>query len=226
MAASYNFVNRFDWRQNYFVNYQHDDYQINDLNEVSDLFILGSSVNRTIADDALFPSRGWRLFAQLRGASDTLLSSESFLQFNLVGKYINTIGPGRLILKFESGVTMVDDIDELPVSIQYFSGGDQSVRGYKYQSLGPLNELGEVTGGKHLLSAGIEYDFNVRPNWKMAVFFDAGNSFNSTSQYRAKKGVGIGVRWMSPIGPIRADLASALDDDNRLRLHVTMGPDL
>ena len=77
-----------------------------------------------------------------------------------------------------------------------------------------------------MLAASIEYDFAVLEDWKLAVFVDAGNAFNEFKDYELKKSVGIGIRWLSPIGPIRADLASALDDGNRLRLHITMGADL
>ncbi|CAN0534152.1 unnamed protein product, partial [Scytosiphon promiscuus] len=80
--------------------------------------------------------------------------------------------------------------------------------------------------GKHLIAASIEYDFRVRENWKLAVFYDMGNAFNDLDEVEFKESVGLGVRWLSPIGPIRVDLASALDDDNTLRLHITMGPDL
>lgn len=225
-GATYSFINSFNWRQKYFTNYQHDDYRINNQDEVSDLLIGGINLERTQADDALYPEKGWRVFAQLRGASSDILSTKSFAQFYLSGKLINKFGPGRLLLKLEAGTTLVDDIAELPVSIQYFAGGDQSVRGYKYQSLGPRNKDGEVEGGKHLLVASIEYDFAVWEDWKLAFFVDAGNAFNEFKDYELKKSAGIGIRWLSPIGPIRADLASALDNDNRLRLHITMGPDL
>ncbi len=226
LGTIFSFINPSQWRQNYSLNFQHDEFNINEENQTSDLLIAGVSLTRTRADDALYPTRGWRLFGQIRGASSSLLSNESFLQFNLNGKFISTIGPGRLIGKFEIGTTVTDDLAELPTSIQYFTGGDQSVRGYKYQSLGPENELGEVIGGKHLLTAGIEYDFSIRPDWKLAVFFDTGNAFSDVNDLRLKESVGLGIRWLSPIGPIRADIASALDDDNKIRLHITMGPDL
>ena len=226
LSAIYSFLNRFDWRQNISLSYQHDDYHINDQHEVSDLLIPGISINRTKANDALYPTNGWRAFAQIRGASDGLLAPESFFQLNLTGKYIASVGFGRLLFKGELGSSLVSDVIDLPVSVRYFGGGDQSVRGYEYQSLGPLNELGEVTGGKHLLSAGVEYDFPISTNWKMAVFMDAGNAFNNFSDYDLKKSVGIGMRWLSPIGPIRVDLASALDNEDKYRIHITMGPDL
>ncbi|MCB1671690.1 MAG: outer membrane protein assembly factor [Gammaproteobacteria bacterium] len=226
LGASYSFINRWLWRQTYFVNYQHDRSTINDTDEVTDLLIPGVSLSRTRADDALYPQKGWNLYGQLSGASDTLLSTDSFLQLHVGGKLINRLGPGRVLLRFEAGTTLTNNIHDLPVSIQYFTGGDQSVRGYKYQSLAPLDDDGEVVGGKHLLVGSAEYDFNILPNWKLAVFADAGNAFLDLNNIEMQKSVGIGVRWLSPLGPVRVDLASALDNDNKLRLHLTMGPDL
>ncbi|MFK7863204.1 MAG: autotransporter assembly complex family protein [Pseudohongiellaceae bacterium] len=226
VAAAYNSNTVYDWRRSLFVDYQYDNFELSGSEQTSDLLIAGVSLNRTEADNALYPSRGWRMFGQLRGASADVLSPESFLQLNLAGKLITPIGPGRLLLKAELGATLVDDINNLPISIQYFAGGDQSVRGYKYQSLGPSNDVGDVLGGKHLFSAGIEYDFFVLPSWKLAVFSDAGNAFDDFSDLELNRSLGIGLRWLSPIGPIRVDLASAIDGDNDFRVHITMGPDL
>lgn len=226
LGSVYSIINSSDWRQNYFLNYQHEEFRIEDQNETADLLIPGTSLTKTRADDVLYPTRGWRLFGRISGASTAVLSTETFLQLDLQGKWISTIGPGRLLAKFGFGTTLVEDITELPASIRYFTGGDQSIRGYQYQSLGPENERGEVIGGKHLITAAIEYDFNVRENWKLAVFYDTGNAFNELNDLELKESVGLGVRWLSPIGPIRVDLASALDDDNKLRFHITMGPDL
>jgi len=226
VAATYRFINRWDWRQQMSLSLQHDESEVGGEVVAADFVIPGVTIDRTSADDALYPSRGWRLFAELRGASDTLLSSESFVQVNLAGKAIRSFGASRLLFRFDAGTTVTDDLDSLPTSIRYFAGGDQSVRGYRYETLGPENEAGDVIGGKHKLSVGLEYDFPVMDNWKLAVFADTGNAFNDFADYELKTGAGIGVRWLSPIGPIRVDVASALDDGNKLRLHVTMGPDL
>ncbi len=226
LGANFGFINRFDWQQNVFLNFQHDNYSINRADETADLLIGGVNISKTRADDALYPSRGWKLFAEISGASSAVLSTESFLQFELGAKLIETVGPGRVILKLETGSSLVDDLVDLPVSVQYFTGGDQTVRGFKYQTLGPLNANGEVTGGKHMLAAGIEYDFNLAPNWKIALFMDAGNAFNNWSDYELKESYGVGLRWLSPIGPVRFDLATPVESDNHVRLHITMGPDL
>lgn len=225
-ATTYSFINSWDWRQKYFVNVQHDKSDIGGNLVTADFVIPGISLDRTVADDALYPSRGWRLFGELKGASDSLLSTETFTQMNLSGKLIRSIGSSRILFRFDTGTTLVKEERVLPASILYFSGGDQSVRGYQYESLGPTNDAGEVVGGKHKLSFGIEYDFPVAESWKLAVFADSGNAFNNFTDFDLKNGAGVGVRWLSPIGPIRVDLASALDDDNKWRLHITMGPDL
>ncbi len=225
LGVRYETINRWNWRQTWFSNLQNDIYKINDEDESSNLLILGNSLTRTVADDALYPQKGWRLFGQVQGASETLLSTETFGQLNLTAKTVQSLGPGRVIARATLGATWTNNLDGLPVSVQYFAGGDQSVRGYQYQSLGPLNENGEVIGGKHLLSGSLEYDFNILPNWKLAVFADSGNAFSDFTDLKFKTGAGMGVRWLSPIGPVRVDLASALDDDNKIRLHITMGPE-
>jgi len=112
------------------------------------------------------------------------------------------------------------------------------VRGYGYESLGPtqkdadgnevLDKNGNkiVVGGNNLFVNSIEYDYLFEDTkWAAAVFFDAGNAANDT-KIDVKRGVGAGARWISPIGPIRVDVAKALDGDEGWRLHITMGPDL
>lgn len=226
LGVNYGFVNRWDWRQNLFINFQHDVFEVGEQDDIANLLIPGINLTRTQADNTLLPEHGWRLYGQLTGASNAFFSTKSFLQLNLAGKYVQRLGPGRVLLKFEAGTTLTDDIEKLPASIQYFTGGDQSVRGYKYQSLGPTDATGQTLGGKHLLVGGIEYDFNILPNWKLALFIDAGNAFLDFKDYDLKTGAGIGIRWLSPLGPLRVDLASGLENDNDLRIHITMGPDL
>jgi len=213
------------WLETYFVDYQRDNYTINLQDDISTLTMLGYSLTKSVANDFIFPTRGWRLFGQLRGATDSIISDTTFMQFYASGKGVIAMGPGRLITRFEAGTTLIDNAEELPASVRFFAGGDQSIRGYKYQSLGPANDLDEVIGGKHLLIGAVEYDFPVKNNWRAALFYDGGNAFSS-QQFDWKHSVGVGIRWLSPIGPIRADLAHALSDEGGFRLHITMGPDL
>ncbi len=218
-----------DWIQNIFVNFQTETFSIDEetANEKSrtNSTIPGINWSRTRSDDPIFPSRGWRLFVQAQGASENLLSSISFMQFQANTKLIRSFGRSRVLLRLDAATTVVDEVETLPATLRFFTGGDTSVRGYQYGELGAVNAEGEVIGGTHLLAASVELDYMVRPGWAAAVFYDTGNSFNDFDDMQLKHSIGLGIRWLSPIGPIRADLAHGLDDGT-FRLHVTMGPDL
>jgi translocation and assembly module TamA len=155
-----------------------------------------------------------------------LLSDTSFAQAGVKAKLIRSVGSsGRWIARAEGGTTWTENFEELPASLRYFAGGDQSVRGYAFEELGPRDASGKVIGGKNLVFGSLEYEQHIVGNWGVAVFADTGNAFNTVSE-GLETGVGIGVRWQSPIGMVRVDLASAVSQDNALRLHFTLGPDL
>jgi translocation and assembly module TamA len=121
----------------------------------------------------------------------------------------------------------VDEFDRLPPSERFFAGGDNSIRGYDIDSRGPIDASGDVIGGTYLavLSAELEHYFT--DTWGVAAFIDSGNSFGGDgSSTGFQTGIGAGVRWRSPVGPIRVDIAHPLDDkDNDFRLHLRIGPD-
>lgn len=218
--------NVFDnWAQSIFTNFQHERATLDAGKEQSNATISGINWSRTRSDDPIYPRRGWRLFGQISGAHEALISDISFLQFSGNAKYIRPLGPGRLLLRGEAAATVVDEAQELPVSERFFTGGDQSVRGHEWNSLGATDADGNVVGGKHLLVGSVEFDIPVHNSWNAAVFYDIGNSFDTLDSLTLRDSVGLGIRWMSPIGAIRADIARTLDD-GQFRFHLTMGPDL
>jgi len=194
---------------------------------LSRLLIPGVSWTRIDADSRIYTTRGSRLALSLQGAARGVLSNTSFAQADLQAKVIRSFGTGnRLIVRGEAGATYVSDFSRLPVSLRFFAGGDNSVRGYAYRSLGPTDASGAVIGGRYLLVGSVEYDRRIVGNWGAAVFYDAGNAFNSRPA-SLKRGAGVGLRWRSPVGMVRIDLASALSEPGHpLRLHISIGPDL
>ena len=216
-----------DWLYTYALNYEREDSVVgNEEEKRTHLIIPSISAFRTKAEgDPAYPRRGWSLLGRLSGSPGSLGSSVSFLQFHSRAKYIHSIGKGRVLLRAELGMTEVDELTSLPASVRFFAGGDASVRGYDYQSLGPKDSDGVVEGGNNLLITSVEYDYLIRPKWAVAAFYDQGNAGNNFD-FDFARGVGLGIRWISPIGPVRVDVAKALDEGRGWALHLSMGPDL
>lgn len=226
LRVSRNFA-RGDWREVLSVGYKHEIDDLADGAGVSNLLIPKATWTLVKADNRLLSTEGYRIDLETSGSAKNLLSDVTFLQGIMDGKIIRGLGEeGRLIMRAEAGATATGNFDDLPASNRFFTGGDNSVRGYEYKSLAPENEDGDLIGGKYLLVGSVEYDYNVYKKWYLATFFDIGNAFNDASSIDASSGAGVGIRWASPVGMVRVDVASALSEDgNPWRLHITFGPD-
>ena len=211
------------------LDYQWERFTFGDTTETTRLLIGGLNWTRVDADpDRLNVSDGSRLGFELRAGASFLLSDITFVQAAVRGKWIKSLSEKqRFILRADAGTTYIRDVDfdRLPSSLRFFAGGDSSVRGYSLDSIGPRNADDDVIGGKHLLSGSVEYEYRIHDNWSVATFVDVGDAFDDRPDF--KIGVGAGVRWRSPVGPVRVDIASGLrDPGDTVRLHMTIGPDL
>ena len=217
--------NRGPFIQTDFLNYQLEDWEIASDDDRTELVLLGSHFLRVWSETALIPRHGYRVGITLRGAHEEVLSDTSFFQVRARGRYIHGLtAKTRAIWRAEIGFTVKDDFDELPPSVRFFAGGDNSIRGYGFRKVGP-EEDGEVVGGSHLLTGSLEIDYLFRERWAVATFIDTGSAYDDEPSWFT--GVGVGVRWHSPFGAIRVDLAKPLDDDTRSwRVHISLGPDL
>lgn len=242
-GVSYANYQRNKWLHTYAINIENEDSILAGTEKYTHLVIPSVTISRTQTDATPYPLRGWSLLARLSGSPKTLGSDVSYEQLYLRGKYIYEFGGGRFLLRSEVGVTEVNDFDDLPASVRFFAGGGTSVRGYDYKSLGPTEDAvdkltnekiidkktgkfaQEVIGGKHVLVNSIEYDYRIRPSWAVAAFYDFGNASDDFN-FDFKRGAGLGARWISPIGPVRIDVARALDEPKGWNLHISMGPDL
>jgi len=161
---------------------------------------------------------------RLQGAAEPLATA-SFLQLVAGGRYAHRLGEdARVLARVDAGTTLTDPLAELPASVRFFAGGDESLRGHDFRSLGPRDAFGEVEGGRHLLTGSLSYERRIVGRWAWAVFADAGSAFNDFDDdfYHS---AGIGLRWHSPVGPIKVDLGFPLDDADRgeVRLHFGIG---
>ncbi|GAB3066971.1 autotransporter assembly complex family protein [Stenotrophomonas tumulicola] len=188
--------------------------------------IVGDYVN---VDDRLFPRSGVSGSATLRGGIEGAGSDTSFVQANLALRWYVPVGESnRLILRGEGGTTWTSDLVAMPPSLRYFAGGDRSIRGYAYREVGPRTPAPDkfALGAKNLVVGSAEYEhyFGGGP-WGAAVFVDTGSAFDNTIDLHT--GVGFGVRWKSPVGPVRIDIAHGLNDpDSQFEIYLNIGADL
>ncbi len=217
---------RFGWLESLTVSYEYEDYTVGSDDGISKLIVGGVAYRMKKADDDIAPTHGFRVDLGLRGAEEALLSTDSFASFTARAKWLRSLGDRfRVIARLDAGATWTSAFRDLPPTIRFFAGGDNSVRGYDYESLGPLDETGQVIGGDHLLTTSLEIDALLVGKFGLAAFFDAGNAFASLDEGTVEQGTGLGLRWRSPIGPIRLDVAYAVHHDH-IQVHFTMGPDL
>ena len=216
-----------EWTRTQMLALRVEDFEVADQASRARLFMPGVSWTRIRADNAIRPNFGSRLSFEVRGALDAVLSDTTFAQTIAQGKWIWSTSRGqRFIVRGQAGATAEREFEELPASVRFFAGGDNSVRGFGYQELGPVDADGEVIGGSSLATGSIEFEQPLRARWSLAFFVDSGNAFER-SEMDAKTSVGLGGRWQSPLGPIRIDLALPLEDDHdQWRVHITLGPDL
>lgn len=214
------------WQRTYALTAQSERYTVADQHDTTILVLPSVNVQRVEADDRLFPSQGWRFGAELRGASETLGSDASLVQGVLRAKAVLPWGGGRFITRADLGVSYAPDFARIPPSLRFFAGGDNSIRGYAYKSLGPVNADGEVVGGRHLVVLSGEYEYYLSPRFGLALFYDAGNAFDDGG-LDWQRGAGAGLRWRLPFGALRLDVATPVDAGKPdWRLHLTVGPDL
>lgn len=181
-------------------------------------------------DDRLFPRKGITATATLRGGLEGAGSDTNFGQLLLGGRWYKGFGLNdRLIVRGEVGQTSVASQDALPPSLRFYAGGDNSIRGYQYREVGPRvrTEGGEYSiGGNKLVTGSVEYEHYYKGGpFGGAVFVDSGSAYNDSPDF--KTGVGFGVRYKSPIGPVRVDIAHGLNDaDSVVQLYLSIGASL
>lgn len=217
------------WVQTLFLELNNDHFEV--ARETQDRFYAVPGVNlsytktdRTVAR----PGRAHHIGFELSGADEALGSAISFISAELQARLVHSLTPRiRFLGRFRVGLIHTHDFGRLPPRVRFFSGGDSRVRGYDYETIGVTDALGNVIGGDRLIEYSTELDLAFKPKWAAALFFDAGNVSLGSYEGDFSRAVGIGLRWYSPIGPLRLDLARPIGAEiSGVRLHVSLGPDV
>ncbi len=219
------------WQTNESIRWSRESYRQDDGEKgQSDLLLPSYSISRVRTKGSKTdPERGDRQYYQVEFASPDLLSDADLLSLRAGWRWLNTFANRhQLALRADLGAIFSSDFDSVPLNMRFYAGGDQSVRGYDYKSLSPRDSAGQVIGASNLMSLSAEYTFKLTAKWRLAGFVDSGNAFDSVSE-PLKTGVGLGIRWISPVGPVRLDVALPLDSTSNSstpRVHFFMGPAL
>lgn len=182
-------------------------------------------------DDPAAPTRGRRIDFNLRGSVDMLFSNTSFIQADLQTKWLHPLSDTvRLLTRFEVGATLPDDVEKVPLSQRFYTGGDLTLRGYAYRSLPLLidqNGNYHPAGGSYIAVGSLEVVKTVKKPFGVSAFFDAGNAFRRNGNFIAAA-PGIGAEWQTRFGPLKVALAKPLApaSEPSYRFHVIFGPEI
>jgi translocation and assembly module TamA len=172
-------------------------------------------------DDYVSPRSGYMASFELGGALPGL-ASRPFLRGVVSGLFFIPFGrSGDLLLRGQAGRVIAQTREGIPTSFLFRTGGDQTVRGYAFESLG-VRQGEAIVGGRRYAVASAEYTRWLGESWGLAAFVDAGNAWDDTTLFKAALGAGVGVRFRTPIGPIRADIAYG-EETRAFRLHFSVG---
>jgi translocation and assembly module TamA len=218
-----------DWTRVVSLRWERERFDIGESESGSSRLLLpGISFSKLHSDSPIDPSRGYRLQMDVTGGSREIFSTVDVLQVTSKASGLITLADNhRFLARVEAGAVGTNSFSDVPPSLRFFTGGDQSVRGYGYETLSPEDDAGDGVGGRYQLVGSVEYQYEIVDNWRVATFMDQGNALNHLDDPLAT-GVGVGVRWISPVGPLRLDIARGLDEEfgGGWRLHFSMGPEL
>ena len=211
-----------------FVRWEHEQSTINGIEDTTDLILPGVSYQRVRRKGRPFITWGQSESFSIYGGSKDVLSSIDLFKITGELRYLRSFFErSSFIGAVQLGWLESNDFDRVPASQRFFAGGDRSVRGFKFRSISPTDVDGDPIGGRFLEVFSVEYDYRFYDAWSGAVFVDAGRAFNNyDTAYSA--GAGVGIRWQSPVGPFRVDVATPISsgDGNDVRFHLSLGSEL
>lgn len=217
------------WQRSVGLKWMLDSFTQGETDETTMLVYPGVSFSRTRSRGGMMPRWGDSQRYSVDVSSTWWGSDIDFIVFNATGAIIRTLGEKhRFVGRGSFGWIQTNDFDKVPPDLRFFAGGDRSIRGYDYKSISPKDDSGDLRGAERLLTGSIEYQYNVTGKWWGAAFVDAGEAVETFSDADFKVGAGIGVRWESPVGPVRFDIARPVGDseESGIAFYIGLGPEL
>ena len=206
-----------------------DEFKDVSLSDKQETLLFGYETSKTSSNTRLNPTKAFKQTYKLELGSDSLMSDTNMAIASAGWRFIYSLGKNenhQFVGRSDFGYIFTDEFEKIPYNLRFFAGGDQTIRGFDYKSLSPEEE-GYKIGGQALAIGSLEYNYQFKEGWRAAIFSDFGNAYDKDFSNPSAYSVGLGIRWKSPIGPIRLDVASGISDDNHpIRLHFFIGPQL
>ncbi|EOV6288258.1 autotransporter assembly complex protein TamA [Vibrio parahaemolyticus] len=215
------------WHKTVYVRHLYENFSQGLQDDGVQFVLPGATFSRTRVRGGSMPMWGDKQSVTVEYGDPALLSETRVLRLLGRSSWIRGISENhRGLFRLEGGANITEEFEKLSPSLRFFAGGDNNIRGYGYESISPVDESGALTGAKYILSSTLEYQYRVYGNWWAATFYDIGDAFNDTPEW--KSGAGVGIRWASPVGPVSFDFAWGLDEkpNNEFRIHFSLGPEL
>jgi translocation and assembly module TamA len=172
-------------------------------------------------DTLVAPTRGWMASFQGGGGIPGVSTRGFGRAIARYAAWIPLDSVSQINLRGDIGAVFASSRDGIPSTLLFRTGGDTTVRGYAFESLG-VQQGGAVVGGRYYAVGSVEAIRWIGESWGLAAFVDAGNATDSVSHFDPAVGYGVGVRVRTPLGPFRIDLAYG-QQVHEFRLHFSVG---
>ncbi|GIC79570.1 outer membrane protein assembly factor [Moritella sp. F3] len=216
------------WLRTWFIKVEQEDFTQGSQVGSSLMILPGVSFARTKQRGGVDPYWGNQQLFSFETASKYWGADTDMLKVQSRTKYLRSLNRTHFFTgRFDLGAIYVDEIESVPASMRFFAGGSQSIRGYDYETVTPTDDAGAYIGGRYLTVGSLEYGYQFAEKWRIGIFADAGTSTNDFSE-PVSVGIGTGIRWMTPIGPVKLDFAVPVnsDTDTKYTFHLYIGPEL
>jgi translocation and assembly module TamA len=223
------------WIHSYSLRGLNESWDVLQLDATNDYLLLGATLSRRVTSGSIVdPKSGFNQLYTLEVGNEELGSDIDLARFTASLRYIFTPWPRhRVVSRAGFGVVEIasGDRTELAPSLNFFAGGNQSIRGFAYQSIGNeiefIQENGQkktlVAGGDRLVTTSLEYQYYFTDSWRGALFVDGGDAFDE-GEFDLNYGAGFGIHYITAVGAIRVEMANSLSDKNPdWYLHLTIG---
>lgn len=229
LALSRNWDMESGWQRALNLRWSLDHFTQGSITNTTMLLYPGASLSRTRSRGGLMPTWGDSQRYSVDYSNTIWGSDVDFIVLQAQNVWIRSLfDKHRFVMRGNVGWIETNDFQRVPPDLRFFAGGDRSIRGYDYKSLSPRDDEGKLTGASKLLTGSLEYQYNVTGKWWGAVFVDSGEAVNDIKQSNFKTGAGVGVRWQSPVGPVKLDFAVPVGDkeEHGLQFYIGLGPEL